>query len=70
MKIKKTLVLVEMENGDVHQVLATPEQKEISIILMKDERGVLLLSERVEPVTLEPLKENSGITLTKENNGI
>ena len=53
MKIKTTLILVELDNGQVHQVLASKEQKEICMALLRSEDGVLRLSERVEPVTLE-----------------
>jgi len=53
MKIETILVLVELDNGHVHQVLASKEQKEICINLLKSEEGVIRLSERVEPVILE-----------------
>lgn len=59
MKVKQTLVLVEMDNGNVHQVLASPEQKEICLNLMQCDEGVLSLSERVEPVILEKYCENN-----------
>ena len=53
MKIETVLVLVEMDNGHVHQVLASKEQKEICMAMLRSEEGVLRLSERVEPITLE-----------------
>jgi len=53
MEIKTILILVELDNGHVHQVLASKEQKEICMALLRSEDGVLRLSERVEPVTLE-----------------
>jgi hypothetical protein len=53
MKIQKVLVLVELENGHVHQVLADAEQKEICVNLMRSEDGALQLSKRLKPVTLE-----------------
>jgi hypothetical protein len=53
MKIQKVLVLVELENGHVHQVIAGAEQKEICVNLMRSEDGVLQLSKRLRPVTLE-----------------
>ncbi len=52
MRVKTILVLVELDNGHVHQVLASAEQKEICLALMRTENGVLLLSERVAPVVL------------------
>lgn len=58
MKVHKILILVELENGSVHQVLASAEQKEICIALMRSEEGVLRLSERVEPITLEELRND------------
>lgn len=53
MKIQTILILVELDNGHVHQVLASKEQKEVCVALLRSEAGVLRLSERVEPVTLE-----------------
>jgi hypothetical protein len=58
MKIKTILVLVELENGNVHQVLADKEQKEICVNLMRSEEGVLRLSERIKPITLEFYKND------------
>ena len=53
MKIQTILILVELDNGHVHQVLASADQKEICIAMLRSEEGVLRLSERVEPITLE-----------------
>ena len=53
MKITTVLVLVELDNGHVHQVLAPAEQKDLCLQLLRSEDGVLRLSERVEPITLE-----------------
>lgn len=53
MKIQTILILVELDNGHVHQVLASAEQKEICMSLLRSEEGVLRLSKRVEPITLE-----------------
>ena len=53
MKINKILILVEMENGAVHQVLTKKEIKEIALNMMTNDEGVLQLSDRVEPLTLE-----------------
>jgi hypothetical protein len=53
MKIQTILVLVELDNGHVHQVLASAEQKQVCMALLRSEAGVLRLSERVEPITLE-----------------
>lgn len=58
MKIRTILILVELDNGHVHQVLGSAEQKEICMGLLCSEDGVLRLSERVEPITLEFHLEN------------
>lgn len=53
-KIEKILVLVELENGKVHQVLTSKKRKEMSLQIMKSEKhGSLMLSEEVEPIKLE-----------------
>jgi hypothetical protein len=57
MKINRILILVELDGGHVHQVLADPEKKEICMGLLQTEDGRLLLSERVEPITLEIYSE-------------
>ena len=59
MKIQTILILVELDNGHVHQVLASAEQKEICMAMLRSEDGVLRLSERVEPITLEFLPANA-----------
>ena len=53
MKIKTILILVELDGGEVHQVLARKEQKEVMLELLRSPKGVILLSDRVEPVELE-----------------
>lgn len=53
MKIKTILVLVELDNGHVHQVLSSHDQKQICVSLMKTEKGEILLSKRVKPIILE-----------------
>lgn len=60
MKIQTILILVELDNGHVHQVLASKEQKEICMALLRSDEGVLRLSERVEPITLEFHPANAG----------
>jgi hypothetical protein len=50
----KILILVELANGNVHQVIASPEKKEICLNLLKQEDGTTLLSKRMEPVFLVP----------------
>lgn len=59
MKIQTILILVELDNGHVHQVLSSKEQKEICIAMLRSEEGVLRLSDRVEPLTLEFLPANA-----------
>jgi len=50
--IKTVLILVEFENGNAHQVLATKEHKKIMIDLLATMSGGLKLSEEIEPLTL------------------
>jgi len=52
MKIKKVLVLVELENGAAHQVLSTHDKKIIALNFMKID-GSLLLSENIAPITID-----------------
>jgi hypothetical protein len=51
------LILVELDNGHVHQVLASKEQKEICMALLRSDEGSIRLSDRVEPVMLEKFSE-------------
>jgi len=53
MKLKTILVLVELEDGSVHQVLCSQIIKDLCIDLMTTETGTLRLSERIEPITIE-----------------
>jgi hypothetical protein len=56
MKIKTILVLVELDNGAVHQALAPADQKREYLRFLRDrEEDAVLLSTRVEPVTLTPI---------------
>jgi hypothetical protein len=55
MKVKRILILVEMENGKVHQILSSVEKKEAVIGFLSNDKGVLQLSSEVEPITLEPV---------------
>ena len=57
MKIQTILILVELDNGHVHQVLASKEKKEICMALLRSDEGSILLSDRVEPVMLEKFHE-------------
>lgn len=65
MKVKTILVLVELDNGHVHQVLAEKEKKEIAIHLLRSEAGTLRLSERIESVTLEKYSDTHLKPLTE-----
>lgn len=56
MKIKKIAILVELENGNAHQVLATASMKEIILNFLTNKDGVLQLSDQIEPITFEPKK--------------
>jgi hypothetical protein len=58
MKVKRILVLVELDNGHAHQVLTSYEKKEICLNLMKAENGEIMLSKRIKPVILEFFDKN------------
>ena len=53
MKIQTILILIEIDNGHVHQVLTSNMQKETCMALLRSDDGVLRLSARVEPVMIE-----------------
>lgn len=53
MKITQVLILVEMDNGHAHQVLTSKEHKDLVLQLLRNDEGVLQLSERVKPITVE-----------------
>ena len=55
--IKTVLILVEMENGNVHQVLANKDMKEACLHLLKNDNGVLQLTEEIEPFELDYIKK-------------
>jgi pheromone shutdown protein TraB len=63
MKIKKVLILVELENGHAHQVLASSEQKYLVAQLLRDNSGVMLLSHRLAPVQLAMFEADEGLPL-------
>lgn len=57
MKIKTIAVLVELENGNAHQLLATKEQKITALHFLKNEEtGYLQLSEEIEPIEFKSKK--------------
>lgn len=41
----EVVILVQLENGDVHQVVATKEQKELALNMCLSEKGALQLHE-------------------------
>lgn len=52
--IKIVAILVEMENGNAHQVLTSKENKDILIRLLANmDGGTLRLSEEIMPVKFE-----------------
>ena len=59
-KIRTVLILVELDNGHVHQVLAQAELKAICVNLLKTD-GEILISERLMPVVLEPFAEKKEV---------
>lgn len=56
MKITTIAILVELDNGNAHQVLASKEMKEIILNFLTQEDGKLRLSDRIEPITFETFK--------------
>ena len=61
---------MELGNGHVHQALASTEQKEICMAMLRSEEGVLRLSERVEPITLEFHSDNAKPTRAETNSTV
>lgn len=51
-KIDKVLIMVQMKNGNIHQVLASAEKKELAVGLLRNEEGVLQLLKPVEPLNI------------------
>lgn len=53
-QIEKILVLVELKNGNVHQVLTSKDRKTIALKMMESEKhGKIMLSEEIEPIELQ-----------------
>jgi hypothetical protein len=50
--ITKILILVEMEGGAVHQVLASNLQKQAALHLLKQDDGALKVTKEVMPIEL------------------
>lgn len=53
---KTIAILVELEDGSAHQVLATKENKHLVIDMLSTMEGGLKISERIEPVTFKTAK--------------
>lgn len=53
MKVKSIVVLVELENGNCHQVLTTNQQKEAALSILVSSNGKLTLSDEIEPIKFE-----------------
>ena len=51
--IKKIAILIEFENGNAHQVLASMDDKRIILDLLASMTGGLKVSDRIEPVIFE-----------------
>lgn len=50
--IKTVLIFVEMENGNIHQVLADKDSKDAALHLLRI-NNTLRLSEEIEPFTIQ-----------------
>jgi hypothetical protein len=48
--IKTVVVLVEFEDGSVHQVLASAENKSLALNMLARLQGKLMLSKEMEPI--------------------
>ena len=55
-QIKTIVVLVELEDGNVHQVLTTKELKQVFIQLLVSDNKTLQVSDALEPITFKSLK--------------
>lgn len=51
MKINRVLVLVELENGKVHQVILTEKEKLGLLVVIEEKRGSIQLHEEPEEYT-------------------
>lgn len=51
--IKTVLILVELDNGNAHQVLATKENKKLALTILAQMEGKLLLDAELVPFELE-----------------
>lgn len=54
-QIKTIVVLVELNNGNVHQVLTTKEQKQCALQILLSENGNLQVSDALEPINFKRL---------------
>lgn len=55
--IKVILIVVELENGNAHQVLSSVEHKKLGLDIIAGLDGKLHLSEQIEGFKLEPKKK-------------
>lgn len=53
--IKKIVILVELNDGSVHQVLTTKEQKRAALLMLLGESKTLQVSEALEPMSFKRL---------------
>ncbi len=55
--VKQILILIETDEGKVHQVLANPELKQLALnLLVNPDTGTLPVDTEVMPITLQPAR--------------
>lgn len=54
--IECIVILVQLKNGNAHQVLTTKENKEIALNIIAASDGKLCLDEELEPITFKTKK--------------
>lgn len=51
--VKKVLIIVELEDGSAHQVLATSDEKKTALFAMVATGGKLVLDKELMPIVLK-----------------
>lgn len=53
MKIEKILIIIELDNGAAHQVLASKENKDLMIQMIGKLENGIALDKELEPINLK-----------------
>lgn len=56
MKVKTICVIVELENGEARQVLASEAQKHIALKMLTHKDGSLKVTDPIKPIEFEFIK--------------